>query len=77
MIVFNTDQALHKVPISVSIKTTSSISLKFTPLLLSNTMTPLTNFLEKFNIDASTSTIGTLLALFAIIWYAWRRAESK
>jgi len=56
---------LHKVPISVSIKTTSSLSLKFTPLLLSNTMTPLT------------STIATLLTLFAIIWYARRRAESK
>ncbi|KAJ6962629.1 flavonoid 3'-monooxygenase CYP75B137-like [Populus alba x Populus x berolinensis] len=40
-------------------------------------MTPLTNFLEKFNIDASTSTVVTLLALFAIIWYAWRRAGSK
>ncbi|KAJ7010866.1 flavonoid 3'-monooxygenase CYP75B137-like [Populus alba] len=40
-------------------------------------MTPLTNFLENFNIDASTSTVVTLLALFAIIWYAWRRAGSK
>lgn len=64
-------------PISVSIKTTSSLSLRFTPLLLSKTMTPLTNFLENFNIDASTSTVVTLLALFAIIWYAWRRAGSK
>lgn len=64
-------------PISVSIKTTSSLSLRFTPLLLSKTMTPLTNFLEKFNIDASTSTVVTLLALFAIIWYALRLAGSK
>ncbi|KAI5601673.1 hypothetical protein POPTR_001G118500v4 [Populus trichocarpa] len=40
-------------------------------------MTPLTNFLENCNIDASTSTIATLLTLFAIIWYARRRAESK
>lgn len=64
-------------PISVSIKTTSSLSLKFTPLLLSNTMTPLSIFLENFNIDASTSTIVTVLALSAIIWYAWRRAGSK
>lgn len=64
-------------PISVSIKTTSSPSLKVTPLLLSNTMTPLSNFLQNFNIDASTSTVVTLLALFAIIWYALRLAGSK
>ncbi|KAJ6946465.1 flavonoid 3'-monooxygenase CYP75B137-like [Populus alba x Populus x berolinensis] len=40
-------------------------------------MTPLSNFLQNFNIDASTSTVVTLLALFAIIWYALRLAGSK
>ncbi|KAB5573692.1 hypothetical protein DKX38_000886 [Salix brachista] len=40
-------------------------------------MTPLSIFLENLNMDASTSTIVTLLALFAITWYAWIRVKSK
>ncbi|KAG5228496.1 geraniol hydroxylase [Salix suchowensis] len=40
-------------------------------------MTPLSNFLENLDIDASARTIVTLLALFTIAWYAWIRVKSK
>ncbi|KAG5228494.1 geraniol hydroxylase [Salix suchowensis] len=40
-------------------------------------MTPLSNFLENLDMDASASTIVTFMALFAIAWYAWIRVKSK